>query len=64
MNEATGYGGSARKRKIEPRAGTLKLLQQALDRTLLFDDLEVSGVQLLLLLRQLRSHPGAIHAHP
>jgi hypothetical protein len=32
---------------------TLELLRQAPDRTILVDDLEEGGVQLLLLLRQL-----------
>jgi hypothetical protein len=36
----------------DPRL-TLKLLRQALNRNILLDDLEESGVQLLLLHRQL-----------
>jgi hypothetical protein len=43
---------------------TLELLQQVPDGTILLDDLEEGGVQLLVQLRQLRGHPSAIHAHP
>jgi hypothetical protein len=43
---------------------TLKLFRQAPDCTILLNDLEEGGVQLLLHLRQLRGHPDAVHTHP
>jgi hypothetical protein len=43
---------------------TLKLLRQSPDCAILLDDLEEGGVQLLLLLRQLRGHPDANHVRP
>jgi hypothetical protein len=57
-------GSQERGRQDQSLTLTLKLLRQVPVCTILLDDFKEGRVQLQLLLRQLRAHPGVIHSRP